>query len=398
MAVAADSPAPVTGAGTILRLIRDRRAATRTELMELTGLGRSTVSNRLDALLAHGLIVPAAGSASTGGRPPTKFDFNRRAALVLSADLGATHSRLALTDLEGEVLAERAREIAIAEGPEHVLTWLEGTFDDLIAEAGRDRSEICGVGVGVPGPVEFAQGAPVAPPIMPGWDGYPVGARLSDRFGAPALVDNDVNIMALGEYWARWREVEHLMYVKVGTGIGCGIVAGGRIHRGAQGAAGDIGHISVPESDEAACRCGNVGCLEAVAGGGAMAKRLTAMGIDAPNARAVVRLAREGRPEAVQLVRRAGRELGEVLAAAVNFFNPGVIVVGGDVADAHEQLFAGVREVVYQRSLPLATRSLRIVQGALGDRAGVIGAAVMVIEDVLAPAAVDLAVARRAAA
>jgi predicted NBD/HSP70 family sugar kinase len=238
----------------------------------------------------------------------------------------------------------------------------------------------------------------VAPPIMPGWDGYGIAARLRERYHAPVLVDNDVNIMALGEHWARWRDTAHLLFVKVGTGIGCGVITDARIHRGAQGAAGDIGHIHVPDHDDVICRCGNLGCLEAVAGGGAMANRLTGLGIPAHNSRDVVRHVRDGRPEAMRLVRQAGRELGGVLATAVNFFNPGVIVIGGDIAHADEHLLAGVREVVYRRSTALATRSIRIARSTLDDRAGILGAAVMVIEAVLAPEAIDQQIAATPAA
>src|SRR5262249_50384883 len=162
-------------------------------------------------------------------------------------DIGATHSRVAITDLSGAVLAEHTEDIPVASGPEAVLAWLERSFDQLLEETGRGRDALRGVGIGLPGPVEFATGRPVSPPIMPGWNLHPVGARLSQRFGVPALVDNDVNIMAIGEHWSHWRDEAFLMFVKVGTGIGCGIVAGGHVHRGADGAAGDIGHIHVPE-------------------------------------------------------------------------------------------------------------------------------------------------------
>ena len=196
--------------------------------------------------------------------------------------------------------------------------------------------------------------------------------------------------MALGEYWTTWRrQVEDLLFIKVGTGIGCGIVAHGQIHRGAQGAAGDLGHVRVPGASEALCRCGNTGCVEAVAGGQAIADRLRDAGHDTVNARDVVELVLAGDRDATHEVRESGRVLGQVLAAAVNFFNPSVIVIGGDVANAHEQLLAGVREVVYQRSLPLATRHLRLVPARLGDGAGVVGASVMVLERIFAPAAVD---------
>jgi predicted NBD/HSP70 family sugar kinase len=246
-----------------------------------------------------------------------------------------------------------------------------------------------GVGLGVPGPVAFATGEPVNPPIMPGWDGFSIPGWFG-RYGAPVLVDNDVNIMAIGEHWCHWRDTEHLLFVKVGTGIGCGIVAGRVIHRGAQGAAGDIGHIRVA-GDDVMCRCGNVGCLEAVAGGQALAQRLTEQGFEASNSRDVVGLVRTGVPQAVRMVREAGRSIGQVLAGSVNFFNPGVIVMGGDLGEAHEHLLAGVREVIFERSPPLATRDLRIVSSSLGDRAGVVGAASMAIEHILAPNVVDRA-------
>jgi predicted NBD/HSP70 family sugar kinase len=388
----------VTGVGSVLRLIRAGEAVTRAELARRTGLSRSTVAQRVDALLAHELVYEAGGSASTGGRPPTVLAFNREAGVVLAADLGATHSRLAVADLAASPLAEMPLEVDIAEGPEAVLEQVHAHFLEMLARVGRKPADVQGIGVGVPGPVKFSAGAPVNPPIMPGWDGFAIPAWFGDRYDAPVLVDNDVNIMALGEHWSHWRETEHLLFVKVGTGIGCGIVADRAIHRGAQGAAGDIGHISVAGHDDVVCRCGNVGCLEAVAGGRALAARLSQIGRDAHGTRDVVRLVRSGDAAAVRMVREAGRALGEVLAACVNFFNPGVIVVGGDLSEAHEQLLAGVREVTFQRSLPLATQALVTVPSRLGDRAGVTGAAIMVIEHVLAPGAIDRMLQRHVAA
>ena len=385
-----------SGAGAMLRTIRGTESTTRAELVANTGLARSTVAQRIDALLAQGLVVPVGENASTGGRPPQAFAFNAQAGVILAADLGATHCRLAVTDLKARVLEEETHDIAIADGPEMVLTWLEDAFLALLSATGWTPADVRGIGVGVPGPVEFATGTPVAPPIMPGWDGYPVARRLASRFDAPTLVDNDVNIMALGEHWSAWRDAEHMLFVKVGTGIGCGIITNGRIHRGALGAAGDIGHIHVPEHDDVLCRCGNQGCLEAVAGGAALAATLASEGIDATDTRDVIALVREGMPRAVQLVRQAGRELGEVLAASVNFFNPGVIIIGGDMAHANEPLLAGVRQLVYQRAVPLGTRSLRITRSTLDDRAGVVGAAVMLLEHIFSPEAVDAKLAAAA--
>jgi predicted NBD/HSP70 family sugar kinase len=378
-----------TSAGALLRLIREGIAVTRADLARATGLARSTVAQRVDVLLEEGLVYEAGDSASTGGRPPMVLAFNHKSGVVLVADLGATHARVAVSDLLGAPLAERAANLDIALGPEHALEWVSERFTELLAEVGRSREDVRGIGVGVPGPVEFDSGRPVNPPIMPGWDDFPIPEWFASRYSAPVLVDNDVNIMARGEHRMHWRETEHLLLVKVGTGIGCGIVADGHIHRGARGAAGDIGHIRATEQSDVVCRCGNIGCLEAVAGGQALAERLAAAGEDATHSRDVVRLVEDGNAVAIRMVRDAGRTLGEVLAGTVNFFNPAVIVIGGDIAEAHAQLLAGVREGIFSRSLPLATRDLRIVPCRLGDRAGVIGAAIMVIEHVLAPDAVD---------
>jgi predicted NBD/HSP70 family sugar kinase len=385
-------PNSPTGAGRVLSLIRDGEAVTRADLARRTGLARSTVAQRVEALLAHHLVYEAGGSASTGGRPPTVLAFNRSAGVVLVADLGATHSRLAVSDLAGAPLSERAYDTDVARPPETVLDWVHERFEVLLDEVDRDASDVRGIGIGVPAPVAFSRGEPVAPPMMPGWDGFSIPGWFSRHYDAPVLVDNDVNIMALGEHWTHWRDTEHLLYVKIGTGIGCGIVSGRRIHRGAQGAAGDIGHVRLAGHDDVVCRCGNVGCLEAVAGGRALAAKLTAAGLDARTSRDVVRHVRAGEPAAIQAVREAGRCLGEVLAECINFFNPGAIVIGGDISEAHQQLLAGVREVSFGRSLPMATRDLRMGCSQLGDRAGVIGAAIMVIEHVLAPETVDRAI------
>jgi predicted NBD/HSP70 family sugar kinase len=393
-----DRTAGPVGAGAMLHLIRDEEAVTRAELARRTGLARSTVAQRVDALIAQRLVYEAGGSESTGGRPPTLLAFNHDAGVVLVADLGATHSRLAVSDLAANPLAELAEDIDIALGPERVLDWVRDRFLKLLGQADRDQADVRGIGVGVPGPVAFHTGQPVSPPIMPGWDGFSIPGWFADYYDVPVLVDNDVNIMAVGEHWTYWRAVEHLLFIKVGTGIGCGIVAGGHIHRGAQGAAGDIGHIRLSGQDDVVCRCGNLGCLEAVAGGRALAERLTDAGAEAKTSRDVVELVRAGNPLATRLVREAGRHLGEVLAEAVNFFNPGVIVIGGDLGQVHEQLLAGVREVTFRRSLPLATGELNTVPSQLGDRAGVIGAAIMALDRVLSPEAIDRAMREGAAA
>ncbi len=376
-------------AGALLELIRAADGVTRADLARLTGLGRAAVSQRVDGLIACHLVRETADLPSTGGRPPTGLVFNSAAGVVLAADLGVTHARLAVTDLGGSILEETAENLDIAAGPEVVLDAVAERLLDLLGRSGRRLSEVRAVGVGVPGPVEFATGRPVSPPIMPGWDGFPIPDRLRRSLPLPVLVDNDVNIMAVGEHRRNWPAEANLLFVKVGTGIGCGIVAEGAIYRGAQGAAGDIGHIRVDGHNDVVCECGNSGCLEAVAGGRALVRAARERGYPARDSRDVVALARAQHVDIVQLVRESGRMLGDVLSGLVNAVNPRVIVIGGDLAAADEQLFAGVREAVYRRATPLATRQLRIVRSTLGDRAGAIGAAVMALEHVLEPAFVD---------
>ena len=355
------STSPTFGgsAGAILQLVRSGQASTRGELAAMTGLARSTIAQRVDALLTHRFLVPGGDSASTGGRRPTVLAFNRDAGVVLAGDLGATHSRVAVTDLAGEVLAQDVHDIAVAEGPSRPR--LAGA--DVRPPAPRERAraeDVRGVGVGLPGPVEFATGRPVSPPIMPGWNLYPVGDRLGDRFSAPALVDNDVNIMGLGEYWSNWRDEGFLLFVKVGTGIGSAsspmaVSTEGRTVLQVTSAISTcpitttssvVAEPRLPRSHRRRCGARHASSRSRVG-------RHTG--------RDVVAQVLHGQHDAVRLIRQAGHTIGGVLATCVNMLNPAVIVIGGDLAGAGEPLFAGIREIVYRRSLPLATGNLRIV-------------------------------------
>src|SRR6478672_1781365 len=383
-------------AGDLFQLLRNGDGRTRSELADLTGLARSTIAARVDELIASGLVAAAGEARSSGGRPPTRFAFDPHARVVLAADLGATHATLAVTDLGAGVIGELTEPIEIADGPDLVLSRLWTIWSTILTGAGRSADDVAGVGIGVPGPVEFATGRPTNPPIMPGWDGFDVPAFVHRFVDAPVLVDNDVNLMALGEFDEGWREVRHLLFVKVATGIGAGIVADGRLNRGAQGSAGDLGHVQVPGGYDTECTCGNVGCLEAVAAGPAIAARLRARGLDVDSTAGVVDLIRSGNAVALQEVRQAGRTIGSVLATCVNLLNPSVVVIGGPLAEAGEHLLAGVREVVYHRSPPLATQHLRISPSHTGSRAGVRGASAMVIQSVLSPESVDALLERQA--
>ncbi|MFC4530435.1 ROK family transcriptional regulator [Sphaerisporangium dianthi] len=392
---------PWSTAGHLLELIRTGQANTRTELQSVTGLSRSTVGQRLDQLFAAGWLREAAGGPSTGGRPSVRLEFDPGHAVVLAADLDTTHARAAVLDLAGGVLAERAGVLLIDDGPEPVLDRLAAWFAGLLAAAGAAPSAVCGVGLSLPGPVDWTSGRVVRPPIMPGWDGYPVPERTQESLNrhagvdtaVPVLVDNDANLMGLGEQRGAFADCSTFVLVKVSTGIGAGVVIDGGVFRGVDGGAGDLGHIRLHDQQDAHCMCGSYGCLAAVASGRALAGRLAALGVPAESAADVRALLDAGSPDAVRLAREAGKRCGEVLATVVTLLNPGVLMIAGDLAETH--FVTGVRELLYQRALPRATRNLQVVTSRLGERAALAGATAMVVEHLYAP---DQADARLAAA
>ncbi|MFI6560916.1 ROK family protein [Streptomyces sp. NPDC050534] len=378
-------------AGDLLELVRSGRATTRGALQQATGLSRATVGQRLDRLFRAGWLREGAGGpvdSPLGGRPSITLEFDDEHAVVLAADLDTRHARAAVLSLGGEILAEHSGTLVIEDGPEAVLGELGHWFAELLVKAGQRAQAVCGIGLAVPGPVDSETGRVVQPPIMPGWDGYDIRARLAASFGehtgagpVPVLVDNDANLMAYGEQRTGHPDCSAFVLVKVSTGIGAGVVVGGSIYRGIDGGAGDIGHIRV--GTEALCRCGSHGCLAAVASGGAVARRLRDAGVPAASGADVRDLLAAGHPEAVGLAREAGRQVGDVLATVVTLLNPGVLMIAGDLAGT--PFLTGVRELLYRRALARSTAHLDVVTSKLGERAGLVGAGALVVEYLYAP-------------
>jgi predicted NBD/HSP70 family sugar kinase len=383
------STAAPAGLSAVLALLRDGVPRSRAELVEQTGHARSTIAQRIDLLLESGLLTHGGAATSTGGRPPATFAFAPASRIILAADLGAAHLQVAVTDLGGTILAQRHEVAVIADGPESVLARVGALGVDLLEEVGRPRRDLVGVGVGVPGPVEHETGRPRNPPIMPGWDGADIPGLLASTFRVPVLVDNDVNLMAAGEHGLLYADVDDLVFVKVATGIGAGIITEGRVHRGAQGAAGDLGHIAVPGGEAVPCPCGNTGCLEAVASRSAVRTAWLAAGRSNAEAEDVSTLIAAGDPLALDLARRAGRDIGSVLAGTVSLLNPSVVVIGGSMAVDNPALIDAISDVILNRSLALATRDLRIVGTRTGSQAAVLGASRMVADHVLSDEAIE---------
>lgn len=366
-------------------------------MTESLGVSRSKVAGEVGQLLEAGLLVEDGYGESEGGRRSSLLRVSRDVGFIAGVDLGATSIDVALTTL-GSGLVSRSGELAdIRRGPEQILGRVKDLLAALLEEQGAGAGDVLAIGVGVPGPVEQISGLPTSPPIMPGWDRFPVRDYFADEYAAPVFVDNDVNVIALGEHWGGvGRGVDNMVYVKIGTGIGSGIIAAGRLYRGSQGSAGDIGHICV-DPNGPACSCGNVGCLETMAAapgivrearkiaeqepGSALAALYERDGLDLGG---VLEAVAYGDPASLRIIRRSGRLVGQALATLVSVLNPALIVIGGGVAHAAgHTLLAEIRSVVYHRSLPLATRNLPVVLGELGETAGVIGASVLAAEGVL---------------
>ncbi|AJE83235.1 ROK-family transcriptional regulator [Streptomyces albus] len=381
----------------LLRLLRDGGPTSRARLGDEVELSRSKLAVEVDRLLETGLVVADGLAASRGGRRSHNVRLSP-GLRFLGIDIGATSVNVAVTGPELEILGHLNQPMDVREGPvavfEQVLAMVAKLKHDGLAE-GFD-----GAGIGVPGPVRFPEGVPVAPPIMPGWDGFPVREALSQELGCPVLVDNDVNLMALGEQQAGVaRSVRDFFCVKIGTGIGCGIVVGGEVHRGTTGSAGDIGHIQA-EPEGRPCACGNRGCLEAYFGGAALARDAEAAARDGSSPELAARLAVAGRlsgPDvaaaaaagdaaALGLIRDGGTRTGQVIAGLVSFFNPGLVVIGGGVTGLGHTLLASIRTQVYRQSLPLATGNLPLVLGELGQLAGVTGATRLISDHLFSPA------------
>ncbi|MFD8811535.1 ROK family protein, partial [Streptomyces sp. NPDC059627] len=383
----------------VLSLIRSGAAVTRPDLGRQTGLGRTIITQRVDHAIRVGLVAEGEPAPSTGGRPSRILRIASGRGVVLGAVFGATHLHAAVTDLDGTVLAERRLPWDIESGPEASLATLVEVAGELLAPELRER--LWGVCVGVPGPVDFARGMPVQPPIMAGWHGFPLRDRLEAHYDVPAWVDNDANLMALGA-WSRTRAAagDNILLVKASTGIGLGLMSRGRLHRGARGAAGDLGHTIVAEESRHRCRCGKFGCLEAFAGGWALTRDARAAALEGRSPFLAERLERTDAPLAVtdvldgcragdrvstELVTRAGELVGGQLATLVSVFNPSTVYLAGVLAQAGDVFRDPVAEVVARRSLPLATDELVIGRVALDRAEGVGGAAARALDELRPP-------------
>ena len=394
-----------TQAAILESLLRAGAPLTRATLGEQLRLSRNVLGAELRRLASLGLIEEHGTDPSNGGRPSRRLQVPRSAGLIAAIDIGGTSIDVALTTLTSELVAYVAVPATLADGPDRVLSRAFELVEGLVVEYGIEEGAIRAVGIGLPGPVGEDGGAS-APPIPDAWSDYPIRRAASERLGAPTFVENDANVMALGEHLrGAARGVENFVLVKVGMGIGAGIVSEGRLVRGAAGGAGELGHVVVAPESGVVCTCGNVGCLQAFVGAPGIvraAEQAVAEGRSpalaairerrgALDAADVALAAGQADPAAVAIVRDAGRLLGSALADAVSLLNPAMVVLAGGVIGLGDAFLAEIRTTVYRRSLPLATRNLPILRTALGQHVGVVGASVLGARGVLSTYAQEIA-------
>lgn len=374
----------------VIAALRQEESVSRTDIARLTGWSRPKITAEVKRLIKRDLLMEVGEGVSLGGRRPRLLKFNNRLGYVAGIDVGATSMDLAVADLNAQVVLRDSAPADVRDEPGVLLGQIKVRLFALLAQREIHPEQILGIGLGLPGPVDFAKGVLVAPPLMPAWEGFSLRDYFCPAFpSALVMVDNDVNIMALGELLAgAGMGVENFLFIKIGTGIGAGIVCHGRIHRGSSGSAGDIGHICADHHGPV-CHCGNIGCLEMMAAGPAIAQRaaeaaqnglsvILARKLEAANgalrSEDVAAAAREGDRVAIEIIQSSGQMIGDVLAGLVNFFNPSLILVGGGVSNIGNQLLASIRQAVLRRSTALATRELNISYSPMGTEAGVTGA------------------------
>lgn len=374
----------------LLEIIVEKTSCSKSDLVSYSGLPYSSVTSSVNALLDRGIITRLPNSDYSGGRRSALYGLNGKEGLILGADIGSTSIDLLVTDYFGQQLVRYSEPALVSLGPEKILNLVINLFSDLLVQNDLSNKKILGLGIGLPGPVDFSTGMAVSPPIMPGWDKFPITQFIEERLpGVMVIVDNDVNIMGIGERRAGVGfGIDNFIFVKIGTGIGAAVFVDGKIYRGADGCAGDIGHICVDRNGPI-CKCGNVGCLESIAGGGALAVQAKLAAEEGKSiilkkyydekagqllAEDIGNSAKQGDMFSVELIKQTGRLIGEVLAGLVNFANPNMIIIGGGVSNFGDMLLSNVRQAILERSLPLATNRLSIVLSSIPNDAGVIGA------------------------
>jgi glucokinase-like ROK family protein len=380
----------------IIDLIRfTPNGISRVELARELNLTRAAITSIINELQAMGIVDEVEGQIRSG-RKPIVLEISPNRGYVVGIDMGATHVTMLLANYAAHVAKDIEWAIDINDGPQKVISQIDEQFHQMLMEMNLRMEEIKAICLGVPGPVVLRGGMVSEPPIMPGWDKFPIESHIQSLWNVPVTLGNDAELGAIGEWaYGAGRGEENLAYVKVGRGIGAGMLLDGQIYHGADGSAGEIGHITIDENGPL-CSCGNRGCLEAMAGGNAIARRAielvkkgqrtelsTIRPIDSIQSKDVIAAACNGDLVAQQILSETGAHLGTAIAGLVNLFNPSMVIIGGGVSQIGDLLLEPIRQTVQKRSLRIASQRLRISTALLGRRSSAMGAVVQALSLVL---------------
>ncbi|WP_342427151.1 ROK family transcriptional regulator [Paenibacillus sp. FSL L8-0158] len=358
----------------VLERIRLHAPLSRAQLSSQTGLNKATVSNLVAELITDGLVYETGLGESSGGRKPLMLLFNSRAGFVLGIEVSVQYIKGALTDLAGTIEAELTLSLT-QHDPAFIMGQIRKLVQELMQVTPPSPHGIVGIGLGVPGMVDETGTVLFAPNL--GWEEVPLRQQLEAELGLPVIVDNEANVGAQGELYYGMdgdhrQLVRDLVYISAGSGIGAGIIIDGKPYQGAWGYAGETGHMTIDWNGRL-CSCGSRGCWELYASEKAYVS--STLKLPAHNTAELLPFAQQGEASTLSVLDDIGRYLGVGITNIVNSLNPGMLIIGGPLAEARPWLEQSMREVIDERALPYHRRQLQIRFSTLGSRSTMLGAA-----------------------
>ena len=372
-----------------LNLIRERGSITRAELIKLTKLSAPTISALVNVLIDSDFVREAGIGVSSGGRRPIVLEFNYDARFVIGIDMGATHITCLLVNLNGQIVARQMRRMDVIGQPQPSLETINSMIFQVTSQSGVNMEDILGIGLTIPAPLNDDHNGTFLTYYMPAWKGIRPAEVINRSYSLPIYMENDANAAAIAEkWWGSGRGYDSLAYIKIGTGVGSGLVINNEIYRGYSGSAGEIGHTTI-ETNGRRCRCGNQGCMESYVGlPGILMDARTGLStdprwkknLDHLSLADIILAAKEGNEFCIHLIQHAGKYLGIGMANMINLVNPGLLIIGGDLTEAGDILMDPVRSSLRERTIPFESHLEKITLGELGENAVALGAAAVVIQ------------------
>lgn len=384
----------------ILNTIREYGPISRTKIAKIFKLSPATITKYINGLIQAGIVKEDGWEPSKGGRMPVLLRIAPEAMYAIGVDLGGANLRVVVVNLENNIVAKITKKTNADEGRDKVFRRVIDAIHETIEHSKIRRERIKGIGIGISGLIDHQRGVSLYCPNIEGWENVPVKRLIEEEFTIDTSVEDSSRAMALAEHWSGVaRNIDNFIFVNVGIGVGCAIFIHGKLYRGVGGIAGEFGHITIDEAGSR-CNCGNYGCLETLASGPAISRRarqaieegvvslierLAEGKLEDITAEIVVEAARRGDKLAFNIMEKTGEYLGIGIADMINIFNPGLIVVGAGVSQAGNILLEPLKRTVKARALQLSSSMVDIKVSQLGDNAGALGAAIMVLKDIFEP-------------